>query len=167
MCLLCGDAAAGHAFAIVERPAHRLRGVTWRGSHAEAAGGAILPVIARLRAVSDASSDLWKSPIVGLSKAEGLERFSCFVGIDTQDDDAADGLEAVELPAARFVSTWHNGADGPAVERYGQMLEWMARNGIARAPAHCDQREEYRPDVDPAATLSLRLMIAAAASPGV
>ncbi len=66
MCACCGEPGR-HRFAIAERPAQRLRGVAWEGSYAEAAAGAIHPLIEQMKAVVAGGKDPWFDAIVGIS----------------------------------------------------------------------------------------------------
>lgn len=156
MCDRCGFGSGAHAVALAERPAHRLVGWFWEGSHAEARQGAIKQVILRARELSERSSGLWRSPIVGLTWNDRPGGFRYFVGIAGDDAPAEGG--ALDLPEMTFASSWHSGHDG-VVEHYMRMIEWIGDEGHARDTAHFAQREEYPNDYDPDGPLSLRLLL--------
>jgi hypothetical protein len=162
MCDRCGFGAGAHAISLAERPAHRLVGWFWEGSHAQARDGAIKPVIRRARELSERSSGLWRSPIVGLTWNAGVGNdrpgfFRYFVGI--AGDDAPAGGTALDLPEMIFASSWHGADDGGVVEHYMRMIEWIGDEGHARDTVHFAQREEYPNDYDPDGPLSLRLLL--------
>lgn len=157
MCDRCGLGSGAHAIALTGRPAHRLVGYVWEGSHAEARDGAVKPVIRRVRALSGRMQGLWRSPIVGLTWNDRPGGFRYFVGIagEAAPEDGA----AVDLPEMEFASSWHGPDDGGVVEHYLRMIEWIGDEGLSRDGARFDQREEYPNDHDPDDPLSLRLLL--------
>ena len=66
MCMMCGNPAA-HRYSLATRPAHRLVGRHWEGSHKQAADGALHPLIEEIKEISARHERFWRSPIVGLS----------------------------------------------------------------------------------------------------
>lgn len=166
MCALCGEAAfGGHAVALSERPAHRLHGLVWRGTHEEAASGSLRRLIGMAKAFSDGRAGLWKSPLVVLSWNEASGGLRCLAGVAVGQDEALpDGFCAIDLPPMRFASSWHGPQDGDVVAHYGRMIEWLRDNGWRRDTAIFEQREEYPHDADfdgavPDRTLALRLLL--------
>ena len=168
MCDRCGAFGAGaHGISLSERPAHRLVGYRWEGTHAEARRGAIRPLIVKAKDLSERQAGLWRSPIVGLtwnglagaglSENAGSDGFRYFVGI-AGDVEPADGI-AIDLPEMTFASSWHGPDDGEVVEHYMRMIEWVGDEGLTRDSAHFAQREEYPVDYDPDGPLSLRLLL--------
>ena len=160
MCELCADVARSHAVSISERPRQLLAGMWWRGSFAEAAAGAIHPVIAAVRDFSAGRSVMWKSPIVGLTRNGRGDGFEYFVGIAVENGESLPaGFVYLDVPEMVVASSWHGPDHGDVVTHYGRMIEWLQGSGYRRGGAPYDQREEYPHDVDPAAAPSLRLML--------
>lgn len=162
MCDRCGGFGATHAVSLSERPAHRLVGWFWEGSHARMREGALKPLLLRAREFSTRSSGLWRSPIVALSWSGPAGKYGpgglrCFAGI--AGEDAPQGGAAIDLPEMTFASSWHGPEDGSVVEHYARMIEWIGEQGLARDAAHFGQREEYPNDHDPDGPLSLRLLL--------
>jgi hypothetical protein len=157
MCDRCGFGTGSHAITLSERPAHRLVGWFWEGSHAEARDGALRPLILKAKTFSEASSGLWRSPIVGLTWNSRPDGFRYFVGI--AGEDAPDGGESLDLPEMTFASSWHGPEDGSVVEHYMMMIEWIGSEGHSRDNEHFAQREEYPNDYDPDAPPALRLLL--------
>jgi hypothetical protein len=157
MCLMCGDATLDHAFALVERPVHRLTGRFWSGTFEEAAAGALHPLIEEMKSLSAATSDLWKSPIVGLTWNDRPDGFRYFVGIETED--ASEGFDRLDVPEMRCASLWHGPEAGTVVDSYGRMMRGLKEAGIERDQSFCDQREEYPVDIDLSKPPALRLML--------
>ncbi len=162
MCDRCGLGAGAHLVALSERPAHRLVGWAWEGTHEEARGGAIRPLLLRARDLSERTQGLWRSPIVGLTwngrpGNDGPGGFRYFAGI-AGDAPPPDGV-ALDLPEMTFASSWHGPEDGSVVEHYMRMIEWIGDEGLSRDGARFDQREEYPNDHDPDGPLSLRLLL--------
>ena len=157
MCLMCGDATLDHAFALTERPGHRLAGRFWSGTFDQAAAGALHPLIEELKLLSASSSDLWKSPIVGLTWNDRPDGFRYFLGIETEDEAA--GFERLDVPAMQCAGLWHGAGAGTVVESYGRLMRGLREAGIARDQSFCGQREEYPPDIDLTAPLALRLLL--------
>lgn len=167
MCDRCGFGSGAHAIGLTERPAHRLVGYVWEGSHAEARDGALKPVIRRARTLSEQTQGLWRSPIVGLTwnarvgnaraGNDSPDGFRYFVGI--AGEDAPEGGSAVDLPEMEFASSWHGPDDGGVVEHYMRMIEWIDDEGHVRDTTRFAQREEYPSDYDPDGPLSLRLLL--------
>ena len=169
MCLLCGNVATlgGHGVAIADRPAHRLHGFFWEGSHAKAAAGGTREVLARAKAFSDARVALWKSPLVMLSWDVGPDGLRCFAAFAPEEDEApAKGFSAIDVPAMSFASSWHGPQDGDVVAHYGRMLEWLRGSGWQHDPVFCNQREEYPHDADLEGPPALRLMLPVVKEPG-
>jgi predicted transcriptional regulator YdeE len=161
MCLLCGEASFGrHAISMTERPAHRLAGLWWEGTYAEAAGGATRAALAAVKDVSDSRDTLWKSPIVGLSWSQGENGLRYFCGIAIEADEAVSaGFSIIDLPSTEFAGSWHGPDDADVVSHLGRILEWLRLQGLSWDRTHCEQREEYAPDVDLDAPPALRLML--------
>jgi hypothetical protein len=159
MCLMCGDATLDHAFALAERPQHWLTGRFWSGTFEEAAAGALHPLIAEMKALSQRSTDLWKSPIVGLTWNDRPDGFRYFVGIETEDASAAEGFDSLDVPEMCCASLWHSPEAGTVVESYGRLMRGLREAGIERDTGFCDQREEYPPDFDLAKPPALRLLL--------
>lgn len=157
MCDRCGSGAGAHDIALTERPAHRLVGYFWEGTFAQAREGAVQPVLLKARALSDSVSGLWRSPIVGLSWNDRPDGFRYFAGI--VGEDAPEGGGAIDLPEMTFASSWHGADDGEVVQHYMRMIEWMGDESLSRDTERFAQREEYPNDYDPAAPLSLRLLL--------
>ncbi|MEO3999251.1 hypothetical protein [Mesorhizobium sp. CAU 1732] len=145
---------------MTERPAHRLAGLWWEGTHAQAAGGATRAALAAVKDVSDSRDALWKSPIVGLSWSQGADGLRYFCGIAIEAEEAVpDVFSIVDLPSMEFAGSWHGPDDGDVVSHLGRILEWLRLQGLAWDGTHCQQREEYAPDVDLDAPPALRLML--------
>lgn len=145
--------------ALTERPAQRLAGRYWQGTHAQAAAGAIHPLLVEAAGWAGASQGLWRSPIVGLSWADaGQQGFRYFVGVADGDGLPAE-LERLDLPEMEFLSSWHGPQDGDVAAHYGRMFQSLGDAGLEWSRATFDQREEYPPDFHPAAPLSLRLLV--------
>ena len=163
MCLACGEATAsfgGHAVSLTERPAHRLCGIVWEGSHAEAEAGAVHATIDRVKAWSDSRRALWKSPIVALSWNDRPAGLRTFVGIACEPGETSpEGFGTVEMPAMRFAGSWHGAGDGDVVSHYGRILSWLRDRGIAWDRERLHQREEYPVDVDLSKPPALRLLL--------
>jgi hypothetical protein len=158
MCDRCGAGFGSHAIALSERPAHRLGGWYWEGSHREARDGALKPLLLRARALSEtASGGLWRSPIVGLTWNDRPDGFRYFVGI-AGDDAPADGA-GLDVPELTYASSWHGPDDGSVVEHYLRMIEWIGDEGHRRDTGHFAQREEYPNDYDPEQPPTLRLLL--------
>jgi predicted transcriptional regulator YdeE len=159
MCDRCG-VMGSHDISLSERPAHRLVGRFWEGSNAQAASGAIHPLIEGMKQVSASRSGLWRSPIVGLSWNDRPDGFRYFVGIAVEEGEApGTGLEILDMPEMTLASSWHGAEDGNVVEHYLRMIEWLSDMGLQRDFSQFHQREEYPPDIDLAAPLTLRLMM--------
>jgi predicted transcriptional regulator YdeE len=163
MCLACGDATAfagQHGISLTERPAHRLCGVTWDGTHAEAEAGAIRDLIAQVKEWSDRRTALWKSPIVGISWNDRPDGFRTFVGIAPDPGETVpDGFSVLEFPEMRFAGSWHGQGDGDVVAHYGRMIEWLGAQGHVRDTSLLHHREEYPNDIDLSKPPSLRLLM--------
>lgn len=159
MCDRCG-ALGAHDISMSERPAHRLAGRMWEGSNAEAAAGALHPLIEEMKQVSGRRSALWRSPIVGLTWNDRPGGFRYFVGIAIDDEEAAEpGMQVLDLPEMTFASSWHGADDGNVVEHYLRMIEWISDAGLKRDFSTFHQREEYPPDADVAGPPVLRLLM--------
>lgn len=159
MCDRCGVMGA-HGISTSERPAHRLAGRLWEGSNAQAAAGAIHPLIEEMKRASARRSALWRSPIVGITWNDRPGGFRYFVGIAIEDGEAAEpGMEILDLPEMTFASSWHGADDGNVVEHYLRMIEWISDEGLRRDFSIFHQREEYPSDFDPAGPPALRLLM--------
>ena len=160
MCEWCrGPAGALRDVAYVERPAQRLAGRFWEGTHAEAAAGALVGLLKQVQAETEAGG-AWGGPIVGISWATEPGRFRSFVGVEAEAGAAAgDGRETLELPAMRFVSDWHAEGDGEVIDHYQSMLEWMRISGARWDKSRLHHREEYPLHADFDAAPVLRLML--------
>ncbi|MEX0953580.1 MAG: GyrI-like domain-containing protein [Rhizobiaceae bacterium] len=167
MCLMCGDATLDHAFSLVERPAHRLTGRFWSGTLDEASRGALHPLIEEMKALSAATSDLWKSPIVGLTWNDRPDGFRYFVGVETEDEKASEGFDRLDVPEMRCAGLWHGPESGTVVESYGRLMRGIREAGIERDQSFCDQREEYPADIDLGRPLALRVLLPVRADKGV
>ncbi len=166
MCDRCGTLGA-HGISISERPAHRLAGRMWEGSNAQAAAGALHPLVEEMKQVSARRSALWRSPIVGLTWLDRPDGFRYFVGIAIEDGEAAGpGLQTLDLPEMSFASSWHGADDGNVVDHYLRMIEWIEDEGLRRDFSVFHQREEYPPDYDLAGPPVLRLLMPVVAHPG-
>lgn len=162
MCARCGDVTLGqHRFAIVERPPERLRGLFWEGTYAQAAAGALHPLIEAAKPSLHAGAAPFASAIIGISWNDRPDGFRYFVGTDAGaiQPPVRDGRQRLSLPAMRFASVWHAPEDGDVVQHYGAMLEWIERSGEKRDISILHHREEYPPDIDLAAAPVLRLML--------
>jgi hypothetical protein len=157
--MMCGDATLGHGFVLVGRPQHRLTGRFWSGSFEDASQGALHPVISEMQALSARTSDLWKSPIVGLTWNDRPDGFRYFLGIETADAIAGEGFDQLDVPEMRCAGLWHGPDAGTVVESYGKLMGGLRDAGIERDPTFCDQREEYPVDIDLEKPLALRLML--------
>lgn len=158
MCEWCmGPAGALPDVAFVERPAQRLVGRYWEGTHEAAAAGATVALLTAVQAEITGSGG-WGGPIVGISWAIGAGRFRSFVGAET-GTAVGDGHEALELPAMRFVSDWHGETDGEVIDHYQAMLEWMRVSGARWDKSRLHHREEYPLHADFSAPPVLRLML--------
>ncbi len=164
MCEWCtGPAGALPDVAFVDRPAQRLLGRYWEGTHEAAAAGAAVALLEAVQA-EIAASGRWGGPIVGISWATAPGRFRSFVGAEAEEGAAAgDGHEALELPAMRFVSDWHGETDGEVIDHYQAMLEWMRISGARWDKSRLHHREEYPLHADFSAPPVLRLMLPVAA----
>ena len=159
MCDRCG-VFGSHDIALSERPAHRLAGRFWEGSHAEAAAGAIHPLIEEMKQASAVRPGPWKSPIVGISWNDRPDGFRYFVGIAIEDDEAPQaGLEMLDLPEMTFASSWHGAEDGGVAGHYGRMFEWIADEGLKWDVSRFHHREEYPSDYDVSGPPVLRLLV--------
>lgn len=162
MCLLCGPANRRAAeFAILARPATKLRGRVWEGSHAEAAGGAVRDLLERVRDEGSGPGDLWAGPIVAVSRNDRPGGFRVFAGLEAADGTVSRGglPETLFLPPLRFAAAWHHATEGPVVERYARMIDWVERVGHRRDVSAMHHAEEYPRDADFAAPAALRLML--------
>lgn len=164
MCDRCG-AVGRHDFAVVERPAETLRGLTWEGTYAEAAAGAIHPLIEEMKSRIAGEGDVWNSAIIGISWNDRADGFRYFVGTATKDDVLPPGLHFLSLPAMRFASAWHGPDDGDVVQHYGRMFDWIEAEVQRHDVSVMHQREEYPSDTDLAAPPVLRLMLPIAPGP--
>lgn len=158
MCMMCGNPAA-HRYSLATRPAHRLVGRYWEGSHEEAAKGALRPLIEEMKALSASHERFWRSPIVGLSWNDRPAGLRYFAGFALEGTACPEGCSALELPEMELADIWHGPGDGDVIENYRGMLEWIGDNRLRHDPSFFDQREEYSPDVDLDAPPSLRLML--------
>jgi predicted transcriptional regulator YdeE len=158
MCMMCGNPGA-HLYSVASRPAHRLVGKFWEGTFAEAATGALHPLIEEMKEVSALHERFWRSPIVGLTWIDRPDGFRYFVGFALEGSDLPEGCSAVEVPEMEYADIWHGPGDGSVVENYRAMMEWMAGMGLRHETSVFHQREEYSPDVDLSAPPSLRLML--------
>lgn len=156
MCDRCGFSGA-HAVQLAERPAQRLVGYRWEGSHAEARGGALEPLLAAARRLSDADAQFWRSPIVVLTWNDRPNGFRQFAGM--AGDDAPPGGTAIDLPPMAFASSWHGPEDGTVVAHYLRMIEWIGDEGFSRDTTYFAQREEYPPDLKRGGPPTLRLLL--------
>jgi len=161
MCALCDEVGElGDGIGLTDRPAHRLAGLVWEGSHAEAAAGALHPLIARARAFADDRAEgLWRSPVIGLSLDERADGFRYFVGISVGKTETPGGMEIVDLPEMVFASIWHLPADGDVNAHYLRMADRIRDAGLAWDRSRLCRREEYPPDFEPGQPPSLRLML--------
>jgi len=158
MCEWCtGPAGALPDVAFVERPAQRLVGRWWEGTHEAAAAGETLALLAAVQAEIAAAGG-WGGPIVSISWATGTGRFRTFVGAEA-GTLAGDARETLDLPAMRFVSDWHGESDGEVIDHYQSMLEWMRVSGARWDKSRLHHREEYPLHADLAAAPVLRLML--------
>jgi predicted transcriptional regulator YdeE len=159
MCDRCGF-PGGHAIALTERPAHRLAGRIWEGTHVQAAAGAIHPLIEEMKQASARRPGLWKSPIVGISWNDRPDGFRYFVGIAIDDDEPpGEGLDALDLPEMTFASSWHGATDGEVAAHYGRMIEWIGDEGMKWDTTRLHHREEYPLDYDVSGPPMLRLLM--------
>lgn len=159
MCACCGEPGR-HRFAIAERPAQRLRGVAWEGSYAEAAAGAIHPLIEQMKAVVAGGKDPWFDAIVGISWNDRPDGFRYFVGIQEEKDQVRIAQHGpLSLPPMRYASVWHSPDDGDVISHYGRMIEWIETEGECRDISVLHHREEYPADIDVTAAPVLRLML--------
>lgn len=174
MCEWCmGPAGALPEAAFVERPAQRLVGRYWEGTHEAAAAGATVALLSSVRAEIAAAGG-WGGPIVSISWATGAGRFRTFVGVEAESEtgtvagDAreAPGLETLELAPMRFVSDWHDETDGEVIDHYQSMLEWMRLSGAHWDKSRLHHREEYPRHADFSAPPVLRLMLPVASEQG-
>lgn len=161
MCLLCAEPGFGaQGVSITFRPPHRLIGLDWDGSHAEAAAGATHDVIREVQTFSNGRESLWKGPLVGISRNHRPDGFSYFVGISAEEgEDAPAGFRALELPGMRFAVAWHGASDGEVVDHYLGMIEWIRQNGERWDKSHLHHREEYPAEIDLTQPPTLRLML--------
>lgn len=144
-------------FSVVERSAQRLVGRVWEGTYSEAAGGALLPVLAQVQAQcteegKQAGAALWAGPIVGISWNDRPDGFRYFVGLE-----GGGASETLELPAMRFATAWHDAGD--VTDHYQLMLAWMEREGLRWDKSRMHHREEYPLHADFSAPPVLRLMV--------
>lgn len=159
MCFRCSEPGR-HRFAIVKRPAQSLCGVMWEGSYAEAAAGAIHPLIGEMKAAAAGEEDPWSRMIIGISWSDRPDGFRYFVGIEATEDEAQMAEHRhLSLPPMRFASVWHGPDDGDVVGHYGRMIEWIEAEGEHRDVSVLHHREEYPADIDLAGPPILRLML--------
>lgn len=159
MCARCGEFGR-HRFAVAERAPQNLHGLVWEGTYAEAAAGAIHPLIEDMKAVAADEGDPWSRMIIGISWNDRADGFRYFVGIETAEDVAPTaGYRLLSLPAMRFASVWHGPDDGDVVGHYGRMIDWIEIEGQSRDVSVLHHREEYPADIDLAGPPVLRLML--------
>ncbi len=161
MCDRCGLPASGsHAITLSERPAHRLVGSYWEGSHDEVRAGALKVLLARAKTLSERTAGIWRSPLVVLTWNVRACSVRYFVGIaaDVGELDST-GFDTIELPEMNFVSSWHGPDDGGVVEHYLHMIEWIEGQGLVRDTGQFAQREEYPNDLDLDRAPTLRLLL--------
>ncbi len=161
MCQLCETGGMGDAgFGIVSRSAEVLVGLSWEGSFAEARSGSIRTLLSQVQARLGEVSDLWASPIVGISWNDRPDGFRYFVGVPVSEAGALSHFDArIELPATICAAAWHAADDGDVIAHYGRMIEWISASGHMRNTAAYHHREEYPRDADFDAAPELRLMI--------
>ncbi|BCH25137.1 hypothetical protein MesoLjLc_48240 [Mesorhizobium sp. L-8-10] len=159
MCARCGEFGS-HRFAIAERAPQRLRGLVWEGTYAEAAAGAIHPLIEEMKIAAAAEDDPWSRMIIGISWNDRPDGFRYFVGIEAAEYMApAAGHRLLSLPAMRFACVWHGPDDGDVVKHYGRMIDWIETEGQERDVSILHHREEYPADFDLAGPPVLRVML--------
>ncbi|HWK66978.1 MAG TPA: AraC family transcriptional regulator [Rhizobiaceae bacterium] len=143
------------------RPSEQLRGIFWEGTYAQAAAGALHPLIEAVKTWQRADADPLASAITGISWNDRPDGFRFFAGTNAGAIHSTihDGRQVLSLPAMRLASIWHGPEDGDVVQHYGAMLEWIERSGEKRDTSILHHREEYPSDIDLAAPPVLRLML--------
>lgn len=161
MCLLCAEPGFGaQGVSVTFRPQHRLIGLDWEGSHAEAARGATHDVIREVQKFSERRESVWKGPLVGISRNHHPDGFSYFVGISADEGEGAPaGFRPLELPGMRLAVSWHGEAAGEVVDHYLRMVEWIRQNGERWDKSCLHHREEYPAEIDLSRQPALRLML--------
>ena len=167
MCLLCAEPGFGaQGISVTFRPSHRLVGLDWEGSHAEAARGATHDLIRQVQRFSDQRASLWKGPLVGISWNDRPDGFRYFIGISVDEgEEAPRRFRALDLPDMRLAVSWHGASDGEVVDHYLRMIDWIREGGERWDKTHLHHREEYPADIDLAQPPALRLMLPVADEP--
>lgn len=172
MCRWCGE-PGGRATgaALVERPAQRLVGRSWQGTHGEAASGAILALLKAVQAETGGDGAIFAGPIVALSWSDRPDGFRTFVGVEV--DGAGEAGEAwaalerdgerVDLPPMRFAADWHDArhdaSGGDVLGHYEALIAWLRASGHRWDRTRLHHREEYPRHADFSAAPVLRLML--------
>jgi predicted transcriptional regulator YdeE len=161
MCRLCEDAELGQGgVSITSRPAHRLAGLRWAGTFAEAASGAIHPRIEAVKRFSQSRTAIWKSPIVGLTSNLGANGFDYFIGVATDVGEIAPpGFDHLQLAGMNFATTFHRNDSGDVATQYARLRDWVMASRYQLADTDFSQREEYPHEVDLSQSPVLRLML--------
>lgn len=161
MCRWCdGGAASLDGFGVELRPAARLGGSTWSGSHADAVAGGLADALARLRGRVVEDAAFAPGPVVVVTLEGQGDRVTCFVGARLADvAPAPAGLEELAVPAADYAVVNHHRSDGEAIDRYAAMLDWIRAEGLVRDRSAWQHREEYPLHANFARPESVRLMV--------
>ncbi|CAG1003815.1 MAG: GyrI-like domain-containing protein [Rhizobiaceae bacterium] len=160
MCRWCEPGGRATGAGLLERPAQRLVGRSWQGTHGEAEAGAILSLLKSVQAEAG-GGDTFAGPIVALSWSDRADGFRTFVGVEA--DGAGNSLERdgerIDLPAMRFATDWHDASGGDVLEHYAALIEWVRATGHRWDKARLHHREEYPRHADFSAPPALRLML--------
>lgn len=158
MCLMC--AGLTERVTLAERPAGKLSGLYWQGSHEDAAAGALHELLGRVKAFSDRRDTLWKSPLVAISWNDRPDHLRHFVGVELEDGEVPEaGFDNCDLPGLSYATAWHGADDGPVPDHYGRMIEWLHMRGLSWDVSRHHHREEYPPHVDLHQSTQLRLCL--------
>lgn len=107
-------------------PSTRLMGLSWEGTYAQAAAGAIGVVMRDLRRLLALAPD---ARILGVSWSDRSDGFRHFCGVEVSAGDAvSEGLDQIEIPARPCLTVAHPGAD--ATRAYAALMAERDRLGL-------------------------------------
>jgi hypothetical protein len=163
MCQWCAPPVlAADEFGLTERPAQRLVGLSWEGTHAQAREGATRKLLAEVQDFALGLGDAWIGPIIALSWNDRPLGGRFFAGVETTN--RAGGMTSMDCAAMRFVTGWHDDKHGEVPDHYERMLWWMGANGHRWEKQRLHHREEYPLHADFSGDSVLRLMLPVAVS---
>ena len=158
MCQWCAPPLlAADEFGLTERPAQRLAGLSWEGTHAQAREGATRKLLTAVQDFALSLGDAWIGPIIALSWNDRPEGGRFFAGVETTN--RAGSMMHIDCAAMRFVTGWHDGQHGEVPDHYERMLWWMSANGHRWDKQQLHHREEYPLHADLSGEPVLRLML--------